>query len=296
MTDTAELQSTGPSTEPGRSLNFECAPQCGGCCHDLRLPLTVAEATAWIERGGTVELLCEAIPWESEPAPDQLVAAHKRRRSFPATSGALPIRVIVVLAARFERGCPNLLSDMRCGIYDERPLVCRIYPAEINPFIALEPTHKMCPPQAWSVPTPFMRGGQIIDAQVAEDIAKSRAGDQHDAPLKARICEMLGIDIAAFSTLGFAVHHPERAALLDALRRVTLEANAPAFAHTSAAIRSTEATIASEARSSNASVPQWRFSSDRADYVEALVSIGALVAADGDAGAGGAPWERLSLG
>lgn len=280
MTDTAELQGTSPSAEPGRSLNFECAPHCGGCCHDLRLPLTVSEAIAWIERGGRVELLCEAIPWESEPAPDQLVAAHKRRRSFPAASGTLPIRVIVVLAARFEGGCPNLLPDMRCGIYGVRPLVCRIYPAEINPFIVLEPSHKVCPPQAWATPSPFMRGGQIVDAQVAEDIARSRAADQSEAPLKARLCEMLGIDIAAFSTLGFAVHHPAPAALLEALRRVAGEALAGT----------------SQQDLGDARVPQWRFSSDRADYVDALKSIGASVAADGEASAGGAAWERLSLG
>lgn len=271
MTDTPVHDIANAPTEPGPSLNFECAPQCGGCCHDLRLPLTIAEAVGWLERGGQVELLCEAIPWESEPPPDQLVAAHKRRRSFAAASGALPVRVIVVLAARFAGGCPNLLADMRCNIYGERPLVCRIYPAEINPFIALQPEHKMCPPGAWNVPTPFMRGGRIVDAQVADDIARSREADQREAPLKAHVCAELGIDIAAFSTLGFAVHHPDSAALLAALRGVT---QAPA----------------------EPGVPQWRFSSDRADYVEALVSVGAAVARDDEASAGGAPWERLGLG
>jgi Fe-S-cluster containining protein len=280
MTDTSEHRATDAPAEPGASLNFECLPQCGGCCHDLRLPLTIAEAIAWLERGGRVELLCEAIPWESEPAPDQLVAAHKRRRSFPAQSGELPVRVIVVLAARFEGGCPNLLDDMRCGIYLERPLVCRIYPAEINPFIALQPAHKMCPPHAWSTPTPFIRGGQIVDAQVAADIGSSRAADHREAPFKAQVCEELGVDIASFSTLGFAVHHPERDALLTALRNVVAEASAAGEPEEDPALP----------------VPQWRFSSDRADYVEALTSVGAMVARDDEASAGGAQWERLSLG
>ncbi|CAM2147527.1 putative zinc-or iron-chelating domain-containing protein [Pararobbsia alpina] len=280
MTDTSEHRADAAPAEPGLSLNFECLPECGGCCQDLRLPLTIAEAIAWLERGGKVEMLCEAIPWESEPAPDQLVAAHKRRRSFPAQSGALPVRVIVVLAARFEAGCPNLLPDMRCGIYHERPLVCRIYPAEINPFIELQPAHKMCPPHAWSSTTPFIRGGQIVDAQVAEDIASSRAADQREAPFKAQVCEELGVDIASFSTLGFAVHHPERGALLAALQRVAAQAAAADMPIEDPAML----------------MPAWRFSSDRPDYAEALKSVGAEVAADGEASAGGAPWERLSLG
>ncbi len=298
MTDTPVQHVAHDASGAPLSLNFECAPECGGCCRDLRLPLTIAEAIAWLERDGQLELLCEAIPWESEPAPDQLVAAHKRRRSFPASSGKLPIRVIVVLAARFVDGCPNLLPDMRCGIYHERPLVCRIYPAEINPFISLEPSQKMCPPSAWQKPTPFMREGRIIDAQVADDIASSREADHREAPLKARVCAALGVDIAAFSTLGFAVHHPDRDALLHALRSV--QANAASEAVTESGLSGAGSDAAS-ANSSGASgdveaAPQWRFTNDRADYTEALESIGATVARDDDVAAGGARWERLSLG
>lgn len=35
------------------SLNFECT-QCGRCCRDLKLPLTVPEAVAWLEDGHAV--------------------------------------------------------------------------------------------------------------------------------------------------------------------------------------------------------------------------------------------------
>jgi Fe-S-cluster containining protein len=266
-----------PESKP--PVDFECT-QCGACCHDLRLPLTIDEAIEWLARGGNVELMCEAIPWQSEPEPDQLVAAHKRRRSFPAASGALPIRVIVVLAARFEGGCPNLQADQRCGIYTERPLVCRIYPAEINPFIELRPDHKLCPPQAWTMPQPLLRRGRIVDAQIVADVAKSRASDEREAPLKARVCTALGIDIAEFSTLGFVVHHPEPQALLDALRSVSGAAGANT---------DVDAVVAEEV------VPAWRFSTAREDLVEALVSIGATVADEHAVSAGGARWERLSL-
>jgi Fe-S-cluster containining protein len=297
MTDHITDTTATRSPQPSPSIDFECT-QCGACCHDLRLPLTIGEAIAWLARGGNVELMCEAIPWQSEPDPDQLVAAHKRRRSFPAASGALPIRVIVVLAARFEGGCPNLQPDQRCGIYGERPLVCRIYPAEINPFIELQPAHKLCPPDAWTKPQPLLQQGRIVDAQIGSDIGKSRASDEREAPLKARVCAALGIDIAEFSTLGFAVHHPDPQALLEALRSV---ARTPSMAIVAAAdpIAGDIGAAADEADVFNAvgiaHLPEWRFSTARDDLVEALVSIGAIVADEHAASAGDARWERLSL-
>ena len=115
-------------------IDFECT-MCGKCCHDLRLPLTVTEAVAWLERGNNVQILCEALPWPEEPPAENRLATHKRRRSFASMSGSLPTRVLVTLAAVYAGPCPNLRPDMRCAIYEQRPLVCRIYPAEINPFI-----------------------------------------------------------------------------------------------------------------------------------------------------------------
>jgi hypothetical protein len=50
------------------------------------------------------------------PADDQK-AAHRKRRSFAALSGSMPTRVVVILAANLAGACPNLMADMRCGIY-----------------------------------------------------------------------------------------------------------------------------------------------------------------------------------
>jgi Fe-S-cluster containining protein len=291
MTDQINEVSVASSPDP-TSIDFQCT-ECGKCCHGLRLPLTVTEAIAWLERAGTVELMCEAIPWQSEPEPDQLVAAHKRRRSFPAMSGGLPVRVIVVLAARFEDACPNLLPDQRCNIYLERPLVCRIYPAEINPFIALEPAHKGCPPEAWTLPQPLVRQGQVVDAQVWDSIQKSRASDQREAPLKAAVCTALGIDIAEFSSVGFAVHHPEPAALLEALRAVA--ASVPAEIARPDGGSEGGGLAEGPVILREAPTPEWRFSTARQDLMEALVSIGANVADQHAPSSGGARWERLSL-
>ncbi|WP_233840662.1 YkgJ family cysteine cluster protein [Dyella sp. 2HG41-7] len=199
-------------------LNFSCT-QCGKCCHDLRLPLTRLEAIRWLEQGGTVEILCEAIPWVDEPAASDAPAMHKRLRSFPALSGELPIRVIVVLAASFKGACPHLLPDMRCGNYDGRPHVCRIYPAEVNPFISVIPSHKQCPAEAWASPTPFIRANQVVDAQTQLHTTLLRHGDRHDVPFKAWACAQLNIQSASLSNEGFVSHQPSRDTLLDVLRQ-----------------------------------------------------------------------------
>jgi Fe-S-cluster containining protein len=244
------------------NIDFECT-MCGKCCHDLRLPLTVAEALAWMGRGNEVQILCEALPWPEEPAADNLQAAHKRRRSFAAMSGSLPARIVVILTGAFAGPCPNLQADMRCGIYEARPLVCRIYPAEINPFIELDPASKGCPPEAWTPGlAPLLRGGKLVDATTAGLIQRSRAADTADAPAKQALCALLGIDVAALANEGFVVHSPQRAVLLAALE----QASAAAAVTGGAALKAP----------TSEDLPVWRFVSNRRATVDTLESVGAL--------------------
>jgi Fe-S-cluster containining protein len=158
--------------------HFSCT-LCANCCSHLKIPLTAAESVDWLRRGHPVQVICEATPWPVEfPAGDQK-SAHRRRRSFAAVSGSMPIRVVVILAARIDGACPNLLPDLRCGIYERRPLVCKIYPAEINPFVQLEPRNKACPPEAWAAHHPLLqRKGAVIDEKVRRDIQSSRDTDE----------------------------------------------------------------------------------------------------------------------
>lgn len=233
-------------------IDFECT-MCGKCCHDLRLPLTVTEALAWLEGGNDVQILCEAIPWPEEPPEDNLQAAQKRRRSFAAMSGSLPTRVVVILAATHAGRCPNLQPDMRCGIYEKRPLVCRIYPAEINPFIAIMPEHKACPPEAWTPGlSPLLRAGKLVDSDTLELIQQSREADANDVPVKQQVCALLGIDQAAVSNEGFVAHSPDRIDLMAALRQASSGPAVPALS------------------------PTWCFVSKRRTTVDVLVSVGAL--------------------
>jgi Fe-S-cluster containining protein len=232
-------------------IHFNCT-RCGKCCRDTKVPLTVAEAINWLERGDEVQLLCEASPWpetlDSEPR-----AAHFKRRSFAVTSGSMPTRVVVMLVANVVGACPNLLADNRCGIYGDRPLVCRIYPAEINPFVALEPGNKACPPEAWSRDLPvFQRGGTLMDDVIRQDVEMSRAADVRDADLKSRLCRALNVADTALVHEAVLVYSPTAKTLLSALSTA----------------------IAADARQQPAA--QWRFVSDRPETVENLAKSGGI--------------------
>jgi hypothetical protein len=64
-------------------------------------------------------------------------------------SGNTQAFVAITFAAYNAGRCRNLDEDNLCRIYERRPLVCRIYPMEINPHIPLNPAAKDCPPQSW---------------------------------------------------------------------------------------------------------------------------------------------------
>ncbi|MGA9024441.1 MAG: YkgJ family cysteine cluster protein [Steroidobacteraceae bacterium] len=206
-------------------VRFACT-KCGNCCRDLTLPLTVSEAIGWLENGNDVQVICEAEPWPQEPAAGDARAQHRRRRSFPTMCGTLATRVTVLLAANLAGRCPNLLADMRCGIYAHRPLVCRIYPAEINPFVQLSPAHKACPPEAWTDDLPLLqRDGVVIDDATRRDIQRSRDRDAADTAAKEYVCAALGLNRAGLATEGVIVFSPAPTELLAALHRSRCVAN-----------------------------------------------------------------------
>ena len=242
-------------------IDFECTA-CGKCCHDLRLPLTLAEASDWLARGGQMELICEAIPWPADPEPPNAQADYRKARSTPAMSGSLPVRVSIIFAAAFAGACPNLRADMLCGIYEERPLVCRIYPAEINPFVSLTPASKACPPDAWQR-KPLQRHGVLVDDTARELIELSRRTTALEAPLRMRLCQELGITHAALANEGFVIHAPRSSDLLAALERIHAIPDVP---HAPA---------------------QWAFVSNRDATVQTLLSVGAAADLDLPANAGG---------
>jgi len=199
------------------SLDFQCT-KCGACCGGFRLPLSVGEALNWLQDGNPVEVLCEAIPWPSEPPPSDLAAAFKRERSFPARSGALPIRVLVTLVAPLGDACPNLASDQSCQIYQRRPRACRIYPAESNPFVEFVPARKRCPTEAWRAGgEPFIRHGAYVQPELRVVVQGKMQQAVDDVPALQALCAALGLRQAAMANEGYVVHAPSAADFLNGL-------------------------------------------------------------------------------
>jgi Fe-S-cluster containining protein len=226
---------------------------CGRCCRDVHLPLTIEESLAWLSDGHSVDVLCAAMPWPVEPPADHAESAYRRARSFVAHSGSLRVRVTVVLAANLAGACPNLAEDFRCRIHARRPRVCRIYPAEINPTVALQPANKACPPEAWVPDRPlFQTSAGLVSAGLQAEIEAARAAALTGLGARIRLCEDLGLRLAAVANEGYVIHRIDRVALDEALRR------------------------AQATRAYDAPEQQWFLVSDRTPTLDALAAVGAV--------------------
>ncbi|WP_290447720.1 YkgJ family cysteine cluster protein [Pseudomonas sp. 21LCFQ02] len=196
-------------------LRYNCTA-CGKCCRGKYVPLTVDEARAWAARGDNVVLMTETISdslWSGRPGEYQ----HQTLRAFAASFGDQDAEVITLLVADIVAGCPNLGADNLCTIYEQRPLVCRIYPLEINPTILPSPVGKDCPPEAWGTGEIIWREGKYTDPQAVELIERSRQQDRQDAERKKRLCEALGIHKAGWKNDGILAWHITPEQLLEAL-------------------------------------------------------------------------------
>lgn len=204
------------------NLCFDCT-QCGKCCHGLRLTLCVDEAITWAENGHVVQILTEALPLPLAKAQANSPEEYERARSFPATSGTMPIRIAAILVAFHEGACPHLQPDMRCGNYADRPRICRIYPLESRPFTPVSPERRLCPPEAWTPDRPvLMNDDHIADEQMVNIVADHRRTLLADVGVVAAACAALGIASAAFANEGLAVHQPDGADLAAALRQAKI--------------------------------------------------------------------------
>lgn len=200
-------------------LHFSCTA-CGRCCHDLRLTLSAAEALAWAGNGDAVQVLVEALPGDAEPAAGEgSERAFDRARGFAGASGDVPFRIVATLVAHHAGPCPHLRPDMLCGNYEARPRICRIYPLHRRPGVALDPSERLCPPEAWDPGQPLLvRDGEAAEAGDAAIIAAHRAEAVADAPVLRAACAALGITTAAFAGEGLAVHRPAAVDLVAALQ------------------------------------------------------------------------------
>lgn len=212
------------------TIHFDCT-QCGKCCHNLRLTLSVDEAITWAGRGHAVQILAEALPWPADPEPETPQSVYDKARSFPGTSGDIPVRIAIALVAYHDGPCPHLQPDMRCGNYEARPRICRIYPLERRPLTAWTPQDRLCPPEAWDDDLPVLvRDGEIADPEAISIIEAHRRVALEDVPDLAAACEALGVDKAAFANEGLAVHAPDPLLLAETLQSVHGSAPCPTAA------------------------------------------------------------------
>ncbi|HWT67671.1 MAG TPA: YkgJ family cysteine cluster protein [Pseudomonas sp.] len=205
------------------NTTFSCVG-CGKCCHDHHVSLTLSEARLWAADGGQVIVLVEAFLSNGLGLPAEQ-REHARRRSAVVRSADAEAFVAITFAAYNAGACRNLDEDNRCRIYERRPLVCRIYPMEINPHIPLNTVVKECPPESWETGPQLIVGGELVDRDLAQLIHQSRQADRDEILMKDAICALLGIRTTALKGDGFTAYLPdmnEFATIIDELHGQTL--------------------------------------------------------------------------
>lgn len=178
----------------------------------------------WAADGGQVIVLVEAFLGNGLGlAPQQ--RDHAQRRSAAVRSADAEAYVAITFAAYNVGACRNLDEDNLCRIYERRPLVCRIYPMEINPHIPLNPLTKECPTDSWEKGPELIVGGELVDRELAQLIERSRQADRDDIQMKDAVCALLGIRTTALKGDGFTAYLPdmrEFSKIMDELAGQTL--------------------------------------------------------------------------
>lgn len=197
---------------------------CGTCCKERLIPLTLQETEAWLNRGGNIAVILEAFDTSVFSLPAHY--NHSVQRAVDVASGDARIQVIAIFAGNALIQCPSLGEDNHCTIYEDRPLVCRIYPMEINPFLMLRPEEKVCPPEVWEVGE-VICSDRIVDPVLEDQIQRSRQADREDAKAKVLVCAAMGMSVAAWKGNALAVYLADRAQLQQAISLVRESGDVP---------------------------------------------------------------------
>jgi Fe-S-cluster containining protein len=94
-------------------LRFSCS-NCGHCCRDLRVPLTLSDARN-LPRSALAWLSPDAVDMTGEP--ESFVELEEGRR---------------LLALQQRGGACVFLAEDRCTLYTQRPRACRLYPFDVS--------------------------------------------------------------------------------------------------------------------------------------------------------------------
>lgn len=237
------------------NIHFACN-SCGKCCQGHHISLTLSEAVRWAADGGQLMILAEAF-LENGYGVSDVQRNHAQRRSLRVLSGGTYAYVSITLAVFNTGTCRYLTEDKRCGIYDHRPLVCRIYPIEINPHIQLRQEFKDCAPETWDGSGPLIyRDGRMVHAELAALIERSRQADRDEIGIKAEICRRLGINVTALKGDGFASYLPNTDMLLATMRDVLRDASELPLDQQDWSLRVSRPELADQLTEMNASIAQ----------------------------------------
>jgi Fe-S-cluster containining protein len=204
---------------------FSCVG-CGKCCSDHHVPLTLSEAIQWAADGGSLIVLTEAFMADGYGVADEQIT-HATRRSIRVETGSTHAHVAITFAAYNAGRCRNLDAENLCRIYERRPLVCRIYPMEINPHIPLRPEAKDCPPESWTQGPALIVGNALVDHALMTLIEQSRQADRADIARKEAICAALGMRTTALKGNGFVAYLPDMSAFTAAVEQTAASALTP---------------------------------------------------------------------
>lgn len=147
-----------------KPLCFSCT-QCGKCCSNTFLPLTVEEGILWTQNGGAVGLCASLVEWAEA---DTALFGHQwvRSNSVIARCGKAKIAAMFHLHGIVSGACHHLAGSL-CANYEHRPTVCRVYPVDLNDPIDVWPVErhtKECPPDAWQG-EPLAMGTRILETR-----------------------------------------------------------------------------------------------------------------------------------
>lgn len=210
-TDRATALDSALTNRINTPLQFSCNG-CGRCCHGHHVPLTLEESIRWVNDGGQIIILTEGF-LRSGYGVTPVQFQHSSKRSHLVNAGHTQAYVTATFAAFNPDRCQFLRDDNSCGIYERRPLVCRIYPAEINPHVVLDSRLKDCPSEVWDRGPELICKGGRLDAETARLVEASRAADRADAARKVWLCTELGIAQTALKGDGFMAWLPDAARL-----------------------------------------------------------------------------------
>ena len=122
---------------------------CGECCRSYMVP--VFGQDVWLlstRQRLSPEQFCLIYP-EKEPRPEafQLESGGQRYSLALDKKGSFALKKACIFLMELPGG------NARCGVYDDRPTVCRSYPMSMWSGVVAQRRETLCPPDSWPLPT-----------------------------------------------------------------------------------------------------------------------------------------------